>query len=118
MIETRAPGYILRIAPEQLDLHRFERLAERAAEAGDKGRQARLRSCCERRSGSGEATRSPISRTSRSRTRRSSGSKRFGWRQSERRIDAELAIGRHAELVGELQELVARPPSGSAFGRS
>ena len=40
MIETRAPGYILRIAPEQLDLHRFERLAERAAEAGDKGGQA------------------------------------------------------------------------------
>ena len=33
----------------------------------------------------------------------------------ERRIDAELAIGRHAELVGELQELVDAHPLGERF---
>src|SRR5712691_5918800 len=30
VIERRAPGYLLRIAPEQLDLFRFERLVQRA----------------------------------------------------------------------------------------
>ena len=37
-IETRAPGYVLRLAPDQLDLDRFQRLAEqgmRAAGADD-----------------------------------------------------------------------------------
>ena len=35
----------------------------------------------------------------------------------ERRIDAELALGLHAELVGELQELVAAHPFGERFTR-
>src|SRR5437867_856438 len=30
VIETRSPGYLIRLLPEQLDLHRFERLAEEA----------------------------------------------------------------------------------------
>ena len=30
----------------------------------------------------------------------------------EQRIDADLALGRHAELVGELEELVAEHPFG------
>src|SRR5450755_4508965 len=29
-IDTRAPGYVLRLEPEQLDLHRFERLVGEA----------------------------------------------------------------------------------------
>ena len=28
VLTTRAPGYVLRVEPEQLDLHRFERLAD------------------------------------------------------------------------------------------
>ena len=37
----------------------------------------------------------------------------------EQRIDAELALGRHAELVGELEALVARAPApGAAAARS
>ena len=35
----------------------------------------------------------------------------------ERRIDAELALGLHAELVGELQELVAAHSFGERFTR-
>src|SRR6476620_4969274 len=44
-IETRPPGYALRLAPEQLDLHRFERLAEegsRSLQSGDAQRAAEL----------------------------------------------------------------------------
>ena len=33
VIETCSPGYVIRLAPAQLDLHRFERLAEKAARA-------------------------------------------------------------------------------------
>ena len=32
-IETRAPGYVLRVDPERLDLGRFERLTQDAAQA-------------------------------------------------------------------------------------
>src|SRR5213593_1990151 len=33
LVETKAPGYVLRLDPEQLDLHRFERLVEEAESA-------------------------------------------------------------------------------------
>ena len=117
VIETRAPGYILRIAPEQLDLHRFERLAERAAEAGDKGeaRQAAelLREALGlwRGDALADLADEPFAHAAIERL------EEIRLAAVERRIDAELAIGRHAELVGELQELVP-PTLGSAFGRS
>ena len=81
-IETRPPGYILRLAPEQLDLHRFERLTERAAQAQARERAAGRPTCCGRRSGSGAAPRSPTSPTSRSPRPRSSGSRSSGSRRS------------------------------------
>src|SRR6185503_8165290 len=36
-IETRPPGYVLRLAPEQLDVHRFEQIAADAARAREGG---------------------------------------------------------------------------------
>jgi DNA-binding SARP family transcriptional activator len=36
-IETRPPGYAIRLGPDELDLHRFERGARRAREAADAG---------------------------------------------------------------------------------
>ena len=36
-IDTRSPGYAIRVAPEQLDLKRFERLTEEAAGALARG---------------------------------------------------------------------------------
>ena len=35
----------------------------------------------------------------------------------EARIEADLALGRHAEIVGELEDLVARPPAARAPAR-
>ena len=58
--------------------------------------------------------RSPISLTSRSREPRSSGSRRSGWRRSS--ADRRRAgLGRHAQLVGELEELVAGHPLRERF---
>src|SRR5205809_637094 len=35
LVRTREPGYVLDIEPEQVDLHRFERLVAQASEGGD-----------------------------------------------------------------------------------
>jgi len=115
VIETRAPGYILRIAPEQLDLHRFERLAERAAEAGDKGEASQAAELLREALGlwRGDALADladkPFAHAAIERL------EEIRLAAVERRIDAELAIGRHAELVGELHELVNAHPLGERF---
>jgi DNA-binding SARP family transcriptional activator len=115
VIETRAPGYILRIAPEQLDLHRFERLAERAAEAGDKGEASQAAELLREALGlwRGDALADladePFAHAAIERL------EEIRLAAVERRIDAELAIGRHAELVGELQELVNAHPLEERF---
>ena len=106
-IETRSPGYTIRLAPEQFDLSAFERLTADGSEAlaaGDAQRGSELL---------GEAlglwrgppladlayesfAGTPIERLEEIRLA-----------ALEQRIDAELALGRHVELVGELQELAA-----------
>ena len=58
------------------------------------------------RSSSGAAHRSPTSRTSRSRRPRSRDSTSCGSAALEQRFDAELALGRHAALLAELEALV------------
>ena len=72
LVRTRQPGYVLDVEPEQVDLHRFERLVAQAAEGGDAERRS---SSCARRSASGAARRWPTSRSSPSHTSRSLGSR-------------------------------------------
>ena len=106
-IETRAPGYVLRCGPDELDLRRFEQLT---SEAQAPSPSARPRSCA-RRSSSGAARRSPTS-TSRSRP---PGSQELRLAAVERRIDADLARGAAAEVAGELEALVAAHPLRESF---
>ena len=42
LVRTRQPGYVLDIEPEQVDLHRFERLVAQASEGGDPERRSEL----------------------------------------------------------------------------
>ena len=116
-IATRAPGYVLSVAAEELDLHRFERLlsvgrdalaAGRAADAASSIREAlflwrgpalaglRLR-----------GLRPDSGRASRSRARRREG-----------RMEADLALGDHAAVMREIEGLVPRIRSGSVCGGS
>ena len=74
------------------------------------GRIWRPRRRSARRSRSGAARRSPSSRTSRSRRRRPRASTELRLAALEDRIDADLALGRHGELVAELEALVAAHP--------
>jgi DNA-binding SARP family transcriptional activator len=107
VVVTRAPGYLIRIAPEQLDLHRFERLVAEGAQALVDGRAPEaaeaLRGALALCRGPALAdllyeafAQVPAARLEEVRLA-----------ALEKRIEADLACGRHAELIGELQELCA-----------
>src|SRR5438105_4091275 len=42
VVRTRQPGYVLDVNPDQVDLHRFQRLVAQAAEGGDAERRSTL----------------------------------------------------------------------------
>ena len=117
VIETRSPGYVLRVAPEQLDLYRFERLADLAAEESARGEELRatdlLRQALAlwRGDALADLADEPFARPAIERL------EEIRLAALERRIDAELALGRHTALIGELQELVAAHPVGERFRR-
>jgi DNA-binding SARP family transcriptional activator len=110
LLVTQPPGYALRIQPSQLDLSRFEHMVadgERALSAGEPERAVELL---------GEAlglwrgapladlpyapfAQAPVVRLDELRLA-----------ALELRIDAELTLGRHRRLAGELQALVTEHP--------
>jgi DNA-binding SARP family transcriptional activator len=109
-IETRSPGYVLRLAPEQLDLHRFERLAAEAGSSLESGDAERA----------GELLHEALELW-RGRPLADVGYESFAQpaigrldeirlAAVEQRIDADLALGRHARLIGELEQLVGEHP--------
>jgi DNA-binding SARP family transcriptional activator len=104
-IETVAPGYLL--APGAFDLARFEALAESARDVEDPARRARLyREALALWRGQplAEFRREPFA---------AAAVRRLAELRLEvlgRRIDAELELGEHERLVGELQALVEAEP--------
>jgi DNA-binding SARP family transcriptional activator len=110
MLTTRSPGYVLRVEPDALDLRRFERLVEEGRSLLARGLAAdaseRLREALTLWRGPALAdfayesfAQSAIARLEEVRLA-----------AVEVRIDAELALGRHDALVGELETLVAEHP--------
>jgi YVTN family beta-propeller protein len=107
---TRPPGYLLRVEEGELDLHRFQALVTLGREALDRGAHepavAALREAESLWRGNaleglesepfalGEAAHLDEARLA----------------AVEERIDAELALGRHARLVAELEALVGEHP--------
>jgi DNA-binding SARP family transcriptional activator len=107
VLVTRAPGYVLRVRDGELDRERFDRLVERASEEPDpKTRAAMLREALELWRGPplADLTYEPFAQPAIARLEEA----RLA--ALEERIDADLALGRHSALVGELDELVARHP--------
>ena len=109
-IETRAPGYVIHVEAGRFDLHRFEQLctrAEQAFDAEDAG--AALEALDEALALwrgepladlAGEIfAQRPIGRLEELRDR-----------ALERRVEARLALGRHADVIPELSELAAAAP--------
>ena len=105
-ILTRPPGYVLRLEREQLDLYRFERLVGEADAAEPAAAAAKLREALALWRGppladlAYESFAQPAIRRL--------GELRLA--ALEKRIDADLALGRHADLVGELETLVEEQP--------
>ena len=109
-LHTRAPGYLLEVGDDELDLARFERAVAGARQALSQGdaRSGRRR-CSARRSRSGAGRRSPSSR-SRSRRHERARLEELRLAALEWRIEADLALGHHRDVVGELEALIAEHP--------
>ncbi|MGA8114141.1 MAG: BTAD domain-containing putative transcriptional regulator [Actinocatenispora sp.] len=104
---TREPGYRLDTDPERVDLHRFRGLVERAGHSDSTARRADLlRQALDLWQGppladvADEATRDRLC----------VGLTEQHLRALEDRIEADLQLGRHAELLPELRDRVAEQP--------
>jgi DNA-binding SARP family transcriptional activator len=109
-IETRAPGYTLHVASGCLDLERFERWSEEAALALERG-EARaavdlLQAALSLWRGEplADLSREPFAQTAIARL------EELRLAAVEQRLEAELALGRHARVLPELETLVRDNP--------
>ncbi len=109
-IATRPPGYVIELARDQLDLHRFERLvseSDLAVAAADPARAAELlREAMGLWRGAplAEFRSAPFARTASVRL------EELRLAAVERRIEADLELGRHGDLISELESLVSEYP--------
>jgi DNA-binding SARP family transcriptional activator len=105
-LETRPPGYLLRTEPGELDLEQFERLCEQARTADPQQAAALLREALALWRGA------PLADVAYESFAQPAVGRLEELRLAalEERVDADLACGRHAALVGELQPLVAAHP--------
>jgi DNA-binding SARP family transcriptional activator len=109
VLVTAPPGYLMRVESEQLDLRRFETLvaAGRAALVIDPGRAASdLREALALWRGAplANVAGEPFAQLAIPRL------EEMQLLATEDRVDADLALGRHGEVVGELRDLVAQNP--------
>ncbi len=107
---SRAPGYMLVVAPDELDTARCERLLAEGREALAQGRAAgaaeRFRSALALWRGPplADVAYEPFAQGEIGRL------EEMRLVILEERVEADLALGRHADLVGELEALVAEHP--------
>jgi DNA-binding SARP family transcriptional activator len=110
LIVTRAPGYVIHCGSDQLDLQRFQRLvseADRDLEDGDAAQAStKLGEALSLWRGAPLADLTYESFVQPAIARL----EELHLVAHELRIEADLALGRHKELVGELEELVAAHP--------
>lgn len=108
-LATRPPGYLLELAPGELDLHRFESLCDeaRALLRGDPdGARRRLAEALSLWRGAplAEFAYEPFAQAEIARL------EELRVAALEDLIDAELALGREGEAAGELEALIAAHP--------
>ncbi|MBA3475718.1 MAG: hypothetical protein H0T10_03070, partial [Actinobacteria bacterium] len=114
-IETRSPGYVLRLVPGQLDLRRFELLSEQAAHALLQA-NARLAADLLREALGlwrgpplADLAGEPFAQVAIGRL------EEIRLAALEQRLEADLALNRHSQLVGELEAIVAEHPLRERF---
>ena len=107
VLVTREGGYVLDVSPEQVDAVRFERLAAEAREiVTPDGRAAKLREALElwRGPALADLAYEPFAAVEIARL------EELRLAATQDLIDAELELGRHADLVPELETLIQEHP--------
>ena len=106
LLVTFPTGYVIKLAPEQLDLDRFERLVQEAGDAEPQGAAEKLREALALWRGPALAdfAYEPFAQAAIGRL------EEVHLLAVEMRADADLALGRHAALVAELDQLTAEHP--------
>jgi DNA-binding SARP family transcriptional activator len=105
-VVTREPGYLIRVAPDELDLLRFERLVEEAQQASPDVAARLLRDALDLWRGPALSDLANESFAQPEIVRL----EELHLNAVEQRVEADFALGRHAGLVGELQSLVRDHP--------
>jgi DNA-binding SARP family transcriptional activator/predicted negative regulator of RcsB-dependent stress response len=116
-LATRPSGYLLRVEPGQLDLHCFEDLTADARRAGADGE---LQLAAERWRAGLALWRGPALAGAGSEVLQRTAVPRLEEARLvalEERLDVDLRLGRHAELVGELELLVDTHPGRERLRR-
>jgi DNA-binding SARP family transcriptional activator len=110
---TKPPGYMIRVQRDELDLYRFEDLASEADGAELALAAERLRAALDlwRGPALAEFAYDPFAQATITRL------EDLRLTVLERRIEADLALGRHAELAGELEVLTHEHPLREGFRR-
>jgi DNA-binding SARP family transcriptional activator len=110
VLVTRSPGYVVRLEPDALDLHRFERLVEEGKSllarslAADASKRLREALSLWRGQALVDFAYESFAQAAIGRL------DEIRLAAVELRIDADLALARHDELIGELEALVAEHP--------
>ena len=106
-VETRAPGYRLRVDPDSIDARRFERLVREARPLPARERAAALREALELWRGT------PLSDLAYSSFAQDAIRNLEEQRVNalQMRLEAELELGQHREAIGELDGLVREHPT-------
>jgi DNA-binding SARP family transcriptional activator len=110
IILTRPSGYSLEAADTEVDAARFERLVAEGRSALDGGHAVRAASLladaleCWRGAAFGEFAEEDFARSDARRL------EELRLSATEARVDAELALGHHSELIGELETLTSAHP--------
>jgi predicted ATPase/DNA-binding SARP family transcriptional activator len=110
VLERREPGYLVLLAPEQLDLRRCEALLHEGRQALAQGEAARALKRLEQALGLWRGP--PLADFAFASFAQAAIGRLEELRLAclEERIEAELALGRHPELAGELEALVEQQP--------
>lgn len=107
---TTPGGYLLRVAPGELDLHSFQQLVEKGRQALRDGDPQRASECLRealslwRGQALSDLNHEPFARVELDRL------EELRLAALEDRVEADLALGRHGEVVSELEALIAHHP--------
>jgi DNA-binding SARP family transcriptional activator/class 3 adenylate cyclase len=117
VLHTRPPGYVLQLEADDVDLHRFERLLASARANLDAGRaeeaagEFRVALDLWRGPALAEFSSEPFAAAESMRL------EELHLSAIEGRLEADLLLGRHGDVVGELDALLARHPLRESLRR-